>query len=211
VVFKICQILFLTSYSETPWLIIYANLKSLDSIEEYWPDETSYGRAIITTTTDMTDSMTDQGKLRTIKRENVFNVARFPEPFDVQEVIEDRLRIPYHLPPGSDIVFSEEENVKIMSIFERSFSQNHYLLMTGALIGRKMYTVDAIWTSFASWHSNNDRPMPVWRLAFDTLSYHCNDILSVLSCLKDDVRIPRDIFKATSLPMDMKWCLNDDE
>lgn len=102
---KICQVLFLTSYSEIPWLIIYANLKSLDSIEEYWPDETSNGRAIITATTDMTVSMTNQGKLRTIKRENVFNVAQIPEPFDVQEVIEDRLRIPYHLPPGSESYF----------------------------------------------------------------------------------------------------------
>lgn len=80
--------------------------------------------------------------------------------------------------------------------------------MTGVVIGRKMYTIDAMWTSFASWHGNSNSPMPVWRLASDTVSCHCNDILSVLSCRNDDVRIPRDIFKATSLPMDMQWCLN---
>ncbi|KAJ5596365.1 NB-ARC and TPR domain-containing protein [Penicillium hetheringtonii] len=131
--------------TEILWSIIYANLKSLDSIEEYWPDETSKGRAIITATTDMTVSMTNQGKLRTIKRENVFNVAQIPEPFDVQE--------------------------------------NHYLLMTGVVIGRKMYTIDAMWTSFASWHGNSNSPMPVWRLASDTKD---TGFIGVPSCTQEN-------------------------
>lgn len=207
---KVASVNLLTLSLEIPWLIVYANAKTLDSLEEYWPDETSKGRAIITASRDIVDSK-PRGKLHRIQREHVINVSHFPEPSNIQEVIEDHLRIPYHLPPGSNIIFSDAEKAKLPSIFAVASSQYQHLMMTGALIGRQIYDVNAIASSFEHWQIDQDGPVPVWQLAFDSLSNNCNDILSILSCLKDEVRIPRDIFKSVYLPLDMRWCQNDDE
>lgn len=181
-------------------------------IEEYYPDETTDGRAIITTSCSSRDSLVGRDCLGLqIKPESFIKMCPFNKGLPLNaEMISNILKV--HLPLGSNLGYSDAEKRNITSLCTGLGNNMQELLILGELLGSGLYSAETLCEYFAnSMHALHDAPPSIWSLAFESLTPRSRGLLAVLSPLNSNMGVHRDLFKVSSLPEDLVWCMDDTE
>jgi hypothetical protein len=185
---------------------------SFDLIKHYWPDETCDGRAIITTRSDALD-LGSFGKLPSLKPEAFIEVKAIEiQQKSLDETIRDLLKIEAHLPIGATLNYSNDEKEDIYHLCSRLEGNMQEMIIMGALLGRKIYTIEAMGDYLERLgYQPSDYQSPVWPLVFKSLSSNSRSLLSIIAFLHGEMGICLDLFRTRPLPEDMAWCKNDAE
>lgn len=187
-------------------------MTSFDLIMHHWPDETCDGLAIITTKDDSLE-LGGFGKVLSLKSDSFIKVQGIDiQQRTIDETIHDLLKIEAHLPSGSTLNYSNTEREDVYHLCSQLKGNMQEMLILGTLLGRKLYTTEALVIHFEKLANQpDDHQSPVWPLVFNCLSSNSHSLLSILTFLHGEMGIHIDLFKAGSLSEDMAWCKNDAE
>lgn len=130
----------------------------------------------------------------------------------LDETLRDLLKIEAHLPMGSTLNYSNDEKEDIYHLCSRLEGNMQEMIMMGALLGRKICTIEAMGDYFERFgYQPSDYQSPVWPLVFESLSSNSRSLLTIIAFLHGEMGIPLDLFRTRPLPEDMAWCKNDAE